>query len=121
MRSENVKHASTSALLVAGFAAVTLALAQQPPAAEPTAEPPPSTAAEPTAEPPPSTAAETPTPTPPTTAEAPAPAGEDDAPTATTGPEPAPNKPAAARGSPQRFEPSEKVRADFDVAFPIDI
>jgi hypothetical protein len=109
MRSENVKHASTSALLVAGFAAVTLALAQQPPAAEPTAEPPPSTAAE------------TPTPTPPTTAEAPAPAGEDDAPTATTGPEPAPNKPAAARGSPQRFEPSEKVRADFDVAFPIDI
>jgi hypothetical protein len=109
MRSENVKHASTSALLVAGFAAVTLALAQQPPAAEPTPQPPPSTAAE------------TPTPTPPTTAEAPTPAGKDDSPTAATGPEPAANKPAAARGSPQRFEPSEKVRADFDVAFPIDI
>jgi hypothetical protein len=106
MRSENVKHASKSAWLLAGFAAATLALAQQSPPAEPTAEPPPSTAAE------------TPLPTPPTTAEAPAPAGKDDAPAAT---EPAANKPAAARGSPQRFEPSEKVRADFDVAFPIDI
>jgi hypothetical protein len=30
-------------------------------------------------------------------------------------------KPAAARGSPQRFEPTEKVRPDFDVAFPVDI
>ena len=109
MRSENVKHASTSAWLVAGFAAATLALAQQPPPAEPTAEPPPSTAAE------------TPSPTPPTTAEAPAPAAKDNPPAATTGPDPAANKPAAARGSPQRFEPSEKVRADFDVAFPIDI
>jgi hypothetical protein len=29
--------------------------------------------------------------------------------------------PAAARGSPQRFEPTEKVRPDFDVAFPVDI
>jgi hypothetical protein len=33
----------------------------------------------------------------------------------------APARPAAARGSPQRFEPSEKVRPDFDVAFPVDI
>ena len=106
MRSDNVRYASTSVLLVAGFAAVTLALAQQPPPAEPTAEPAPPTAAE------------TPPPTP---AETPAPAGKDDSPTATTGPEPAANKPATARGSPQRFEPSEKVRADFDVAFPIDI
>lgn len=32
-----------------------------------------------------------------------------------------PSKPAAARGSPQRFEPSERVRPDFDVAFPVDI
>jgi len=32
-----------------------------------------------------------------------------------------PPKPAAARGSPQRFEPSERVRPDFDVAFPVDI
>jgi hypothetical protein len=30
-----------------------------------------------------------------------------------------PPKPSAA--TPQRFEPSEKVRADFDVSFPIDI
>ena len=40
-------------------------------------------------------------------------------------PEPSPSekprKPAAATGSPQRFEPTEKVRPDFDVAFPIDI
>jgi hypothetical protein len=33
---------------------------------------------------------------------------------------PAPG-PAAAKGSPQRFEPSERVRPDFDVAFPVDI
>jgi len=33
----------------------------------------------------------------------------------------APPRPAAAKGSPQRFEPSEKVRPDFDVAFPVDI
>jgi hypothetical protein len=32
-----------------------------------------------------------------------------------------PARPAAAKGSPQRFEPSEKVRPDFDVAFPVDI
>jgi hypothetical protein len=30
-------------------------------------------------------------------------------------------RPAAAKGSPQRFEPTEKVRPDFDVAFPVDI
>jgi hypothetical protein len=30
-------------------------------------------------------------------------------------------KPAAAKGSPQRFEPTERVRPDFDVAFPVDI
>jgi cytoskeletal protein RodZ len=34
----------------------------------------------------------------------------------------APAKPTTAgKGSPQRFEPSEKVRPDFDVAFPVDI
>jgi len=32
-----------------------------------------------------------------------------------------PSRPAAAKGSPQRFEPTEKVRPDFDVAFPVDI
>ncbi len=30
-------------------------------------------------------------------------------------------KPVAVKGSPQRFEPTEKVRPDFDVAFPVDI
>ena len=29
--------------------------------------------------------------------------------------------PADKAGSPQRFNPSEQVRADFDVSFPIDI
>jgi hypothetical protein len=33
----------------------------------------------------------------------------------------APAKPAAGKGAPQRFEPTEKVRPDFDVAFPVDI
>jgi hypothetical protein len=33
----------------------------------------------------------------------------------------APRKPATAKGSPQHFEPTEKVRPDFDVAFPVDI
>jgi hypothetical protein len=36
-------------------------------------------------------------------------------------PDAPPPRPAAAKGSPQRFEPSEKVRPDFDVAFPVDI
>jgi hypothetical protein len=36
-------------------------------------------------------------------------------------PDAPPPKPAAAKGSPQRFEPSERVRPDFDVAFPVDI
>jgi hypothetical protein len=41
---------------------------------------------------------------------------------------PAPSAPApkaatadSAASSPERFEPSEKVRADFDVSFPVDI
>jgi hypothetical protein len=29
--------------------------------------------------------------------------------------------PTASKSSPQRFEPTEKVRPDFDVAFPVDI
>jgi len=33
----------------------------------------------------------------------------------------APRGSAAGKGSPQRFVPSEQVRADFDVSFPIDI
>ena len=31
------------------------------------------------------------------------------------------SKPPAAGKSPQHFEPTEKVRPDFDVAFPVDI
>jgi hypothetical protein len=40
---------------------------------------------------------------------------------AASGTEAPPAKPAAAKGSPQLFEPTEKVRPDFDVAFPVDI
>ena len=29
--------------------------------------------------------------------------------------------PTPSKSSPQRFEPTEKVRPDFDVAFPVDI
>ena len=29
--------------------------------------------------------------------------------------------PAPSKSSPQHFEPTEKVRPDFDVAFPVDI
>ena len=31
------------------------------------------------------------------------------------------NAPPASTSTPARFEPTEKVRADFDVSFPIDI
>jgi hypothetical protein len=65
--------------------------ASQPPAAEPAAEPAPDAAV--------------------------APAAAAAAPQAAT---PA-AAPASAKGSPQRFEPTEKVRPDFDVAFPVDI
>jgi hypothetical protein len=34
---------------------------------------------------------------------------------------PPPVKAGKSTGSPQRFEPSEQVRPDFDVSFPIDI
>lgn len=42
---------------------------------------------------------------------------------ATDPPAPAarPGAPRDTTGTPQRFEPSEKVRADFDVSFPVDI
>jgi len=41
---------------------------------------------------------------------------------ATTNANKVPARPAPASGpSPARFEPTEKVRADFDVSFPIDI
>ena len=48
--------------------------------------------------------------------------GGDDKSAATKAGDEAPGaKPVAAKGSPQRFEPTEKVRPDFDVAFPVDI
>ncbi len=34
---------------------------------------------------------------------------------------PASKPPRESAATPQRFEPSEKVRADFDVSFPVDI
>lgn len=34
---------------------------------------------------------------------------------------PRPGKSAADKSTPQRFVPSEQVRADFDVSFPIDM
>jgi hypothetical protein len=58
----------------------------------------------------------------------PAAAGTDPAPAGATPTQTAPaaagkatNPPAATGPSPARFEPTEKVRADFDVSFPIDI
>ena len=47
--------------------------------------------------------------------------GDDKSATTKTGDEAPGAKPVAAKGSPQRFEPTEKVRPDFDVAFPVDI
>ena len=47
--------------------------------------------------------------------------GDDKAAAATAGDEAPAAKPVAAKGSPQHFEPTEKVRPDFDVAFPVDI
>ena len=57
------------------------------------------------------------------TSDAAKPAGEEAATdaAAATGSEAPSAKPVAAKGSPQRFEPTEKVRPDFDVAFPVDI
>jgi hypothetical protein len=48
------------------------------------------------------------------------PKGDDDA-EAKDGTQPPPATSAARAPSPQRFVPSEQVRADFDVSFPIDI
>ena len=47
--------------------------------------------------------------------------GDDEAAAAKAGDEASAAKPVAAKGSPQHFEPTEKVRPDFDVAFPVDI
>ena len=47
--------------------------------------------------------------------------GDDKAAAAKAGDAAPSGKPVAAKGSPQYFEPTEKVRPDFDVAFPVDI
>jgi hypothetical protein len=47
--------------------------------------------------------------------------GEAVKPPAATGPDAAGKAPPPKGPSPNRFEPTEKVRADFDVSFPIDI
>ena len=53
-------------------------------------------------------------------APAPAPAAQQSEPAADAAPSQA-SPPAPAGKSPARFEPTEKVRADFDVSFPVDI
>lgn len=98
---------ATLALGAAG--AVTLALAQQPPT---------STSPPPGATPPATESTPAPAATPPAEPSAAEPKATQ--PSAKPAASPAP-KPAAAKGSPQHFEPTEKVRPDFDVAFPIDI
>ena len=109
----------------------TLALAQQVPsdpgksAPEPAATEPPPRPGQPAAtEPPPNASA--PTDQGQTGSDSPASADKaDKAGTAETDetapPVSTPDKPAASKGSPQHFEPTEKVRPDFDVAFPVDI
>lgn len=47
--------------------------------------------------------------------------GRDPAPDAVPPTTPSAAAPAPKGPSPSRFEPTEKVRADFDVSFPIDI
>lgn len=97
-------------LATLALAAGTTAIAQQPAAGPAPAQTPP--ASPPTTDP----GSE---PAKPGVAEAKPPVDKEKAPE--TSPGEKPRKPAAAAGSPQRFEPTEKVRPDFDVPFPIDI
>jgi len=83
-----------AALLFAGvLAGITALRAQEPP---------------PTPSPAPAAGPASPEPAPPAPAADPKPAGKT-------------NPPATSPSTPARFEPTEKVRADFDVSFPIDI
>ena len=96
-------------LFLGALAAATVLRAQEPPAA--TATPPaPAPAGEPAAEP----AAQPPVTASSAGAEGTAPEGDKTAPATATD-----RKPASAPSG--RFEPTEKVRADFDVSFPVDI
>jgi hypothetical protein len=60
-------------------------------------------------------------PTVPATTEAPAAEGEEGSDEEEPPPEAAPRTPGVVGDTPGRFEPTEKVRADFDVSFPVDI
>jgi nucleoid-associated protein YgaU len=92
-------------LFLGALAAATVLRAQEPPKA--TATPAaPAPAGEPAAEPPVAASA--------AGAEGTAPESDKAAPAAETD-----RKPASASSG--RFEPTEKVRADFDVSFPVDI
>jgi hypothetical protein len=51
----------------------------------------------------------------------PAPAGEEQPDEEEPPPETTPRTPGVVGDTPGRFEPTEKVRADFDVSFPVDI
>jgi hypothetical protein len=93
-------------LVLAAGATATLAVAQQPTPAPAQAPPASDTAAEPGK---------------PDGAETKPPVVDDKTKTPEASATEKPRKPAAATGSPQRFEPTEKVRPDFDVPFPIDI
>lgn len=96
-------------LFLGALAAATVLRAQDPPKA--TATPAaPAPAGEPASEP----AAEPPVTASSAGTEGTAPESDKAAPAAETG-----RKPASA--PPGRFEPTEKVRADFDVSFPVDI
>jgi hypothetical protein len=89
-------------LFLAGLAAVTALRAQEPakPAATPAREATPQT---------PAPAAATPGDTAQPAGDKAAPAGVAD------------HKPGTSEASSTHFEPTEKVRADFDVSFPVDI
>lgn len=95
----------TSWLVIAGFVAAAAAWALDPP--EP-AQPPPEAPQQAVSEPGQSAARQ------PEPAAEPGPAAEEE--------ETLPPPPAKSTGpTPQRFDPSEEVRADFPVSFPIDI
>jgi hypothetical protein len=62
-----------------------------------------------------------PTPAPKTAPAATAESAPTDAAKPTAADKPGAKVPAGTKPTPQRFEPTEKVRPDFDVAFPVDI
>jgi hypothetical protein len=120
LSSDRRRTASTLLVLLGAFAGGAILRAQDtaetgaPPAGEapPAATPPAAaeqTPAAPDETPVPADASATPAATPPT----PSAADADDA--------SAEAAPPAKGPSPNRFEPTEKVRADFDVSFPVDI